>query len=115
VASRPEFAPALRQILIGLLIILMLRFRPQGILPDRPNFDPDGSRQPRGGLVGLLRRRGDTGDTGDARPGTEGADAATAGPTSDPSQALSESAHPGAAHRPDHRSRGSETFLPGQS
>jgi len=33
-ASRPEFAPALRQVLIGLLIILMLRFRPAGIFPE---------------------------------------------------------------------------------
>ena len=34
-ASRPEFAPALRQVLIGLLIILMLRFRPAGIFAER--------------------------------------------------------------------------------
>ena len=34
-ASRPEFAPAVRQILIGLLIILMLKFRPQGIFAER--------------------------------------------------------------------------------
>jgi ABC-type branched-subunit amino acid transport system permease subunit len=33
-ASRPEFAPALRQVLIGLLIILMLRFRPAGIFAE---------------------------------------------------------------------------------
>jgi ABC-type branched-subunit amino acid transport system permease subunit len=35
-ASRPDFAPAMRQIIIGLLIILMLRFRPAGILAERP-------------------------------------------------------------------------------
>ena len=34
-SSRPEFAPAVRQILIGLLIILMLKFRPQGIFAER--------------------------------------------------------------------------------
>jgi len=34
-ASRPEFAPAMRQVLIGLLIILMLRFRPSGIFAER--------------------------------------------------------------------------------
>jgi branched-chain amino acid transport system permease protein len=34
-ASRPEFAPAVRQVLIGLLIILMLRFRPEGIFAER--------------------------------------------------------------------------------
>ena len=51
IASRPEFAPALRQILIGLLIILMLRFRPQGVLPDRARIDRDGSAtRPRRGL-----------------------------------------------------------------
>ena len=33
-ASRPEFAPALRQVLIGLLIIVMLRFRPAGIFAE---------------------------------------------------------------------------------
>jgi branched-chain amino acid transport system permease protein len=35
-ASRPEFGPAFRQILIGLMIILMLRFRPEGIFRERP-------------------------------------------------------------------------------
>jgi branched-chain amino acid transport system permease protein len=39
VASRPELAPALRWILIGLLIILMLRFRPEGIFRERPGVD----------------------------------------------------------------------------
>lgn len=34
-AARPDFAPALRQVLIGLLIILMLRFRPEGIFRER--------------------------------------------------------------------------------
>jgi branched-chain amino acid transport system permease protein len=38
-ASRPDFGPAMRQILIGLLIILMLRFRPQGIFRERPGVD----------------------------------------------------------------------------
>jgi branched-chain amino acid transport system permease protein len=38
-ASRPEFGPAMRQILIGLLIILMLRFRPEGIFRERPGAD----------------------------------------------------------------------------
>ena len=35
-ASRPEFSLAARQILIGLMIILMLRFRPEGIFRERP-------------------------------------------------------------------------------
>lgn len=38
-ASRPELGPALRQILIGLLIILMLKFRPSGLLPERLGTD----------------------------------------------------------------------------
>jgi branched-chain amino acid transport system permease protein len=38
-ASRPEFGPAMRQVLIGLLIILMLKFRPEGIFKERPGVD----------------------------------------------------------------------------
>jgi hypothetical protein len=38
-ASRPEFGPAMRQILIGLMIILMLKFRPEGIFRERPGVD----------------------------------------------------------------------------
>jgi branched-chain amino acid transport system permease protein len=54
-ASRPEFGPAMRQILIGLLIILMLRFRPEGIFRERPGVD----RAPVPGVRrGLFRARG---------------------------------------------------------
>jgi Branched-chain amino acid transport system / permease component len=35
-ASRPDFGPAMRQVLIGLLIILMLKFRPEGVFAERP-------------------------------------------------------------------------------
>jgi branched-chain amino acid transport system permease protein len=38
-ASRPEFGPAMRQIVIGLMIILILRFRPQGLFRERPGLD----------------------------------------------------------------------------
>ena len=38
-ASRPDFGPAMRQILIGLMIILMLRFRPEGLFRERPGLD----------------------------------------------------------------------------
>jgi branched-chain amino acid transport system permease protein len=38
-ASRPEFGPALRQVLIGLLIILVLRFRPAGLFSERLSRD----------------------------------------------------------------------------
>ena len=44
-AARPELGPALRQILIGLLIVLMLKFRPSGLLPEKLGDD------------GTLRRR----------------------------------------------------------
>lgn len=43
-ASRPELGPALRQILIGLLIILMLRFRPSGLIPERLGTDKPKSK-----------------------------------------------------------------------
>ena len=49
-ASRPDFGPAMRQILIGLMIILMLRFRPEGIFRERPGLDresgPPSQRSP---------------------------------------------------------------------
>ena len=59
-ASRPEFGPAMRQILIGLLIILMLKFRPEGIFRERPGVDrgPRVDRGPGlGARVGPLRAR----------------------------------------------------------
>src|SRR5258708_31410911 len=34
--SRPHFAPAMRQIRIGLMMLLILKFRPAGIFRDRP-------------------------------------------------------------------------------
>jgi branched-chain amino acid transport system permease protein len=55
-ASRPDFGPALRQVLIGLMIILVLRFRPEGIFRERPGLDtgqgPAG--RPRQGWVEVL-------------------------------------------------------------
>jgi len=53
-ASRPELGPALRQILIGLLIILMLKFRPSGIFPERLGTD---GTEPKRSLRTLFRRR----------------------------------------------------------
>jgi ABC-type branched-subunit amino acid transport system permease subunit len=44
-AARPELGPALRQILIGLLIILMLKFRPSGLLPERLGTDGTSDRR----------------------------------------------------------------------
>ena len=38
-ASRPDFGPAARQVLIGLMIILMLKFRPEGIFKERLGID----------------------------------------------------------------------------
>lgn len=57
-ASRPEFAPALRQVLIGLLIILMLRFRPAGIFAERSGGGA--SREP---APGQAKRAGVGADT----------------------------------------------------
>jgi branched-chain amino acid transport system permease protein len=45
-ASRPDFGPAARQVLIGLMIILMLRFRPEGIFGERPGVDTAGAQAP---------------------------------------------------------------------
>jgi branched-chain amino acid transport system permease protein len=45
-ASRPDFSPALRQVLIGLMIILMLKFRPAGVLRERPGRDEPGQARP---------------------------------------------------------------------
>jgi len=55
-ASRPDFGPALRQVLIGLAIILMLRFRPEGILRERPGLDtrPESAGRPPRGWVEAL-------------------------------------------------------------
>ena len=39
IPGHAEFAPALRQVLIGLLIVLFLRFRPQGLIPERLDID----------------------------------------------------------------------------
>lgn len=44
-AARPDLGPAARQIMIGLLIILMLKFRPSGIWPERLGTDGEGTRR----------------------------------------------------------------------
>ncbi len=41
VASHPSFAPALRLIITGVVLVLFIRFRPQGILPERRLRDKD--------------------------------------------------------------------------
>ncbi len=41
IASQPAFAPALRQIVTGVVLVLFIRFRPQGILPERRVRDKD--------------------------------------------------------------------------
>ncbi|MDE3064472.1 MAG: branched-chain amino acid ABC transporter permease [Acidobacteriota bacterium] len=56
-ASRPELGPALRQILIGVLIILMLKFRPSGLFPERLGTDGTEARR----TVRSLWRRGPRG------------------------------------------------------
>lgn len=51
IQSRPEFAPAMREVLVGLLIVLMLKYRPQGLIPDRHGLP--------GGWRNRLRNRPD--------------------------------------------------------
>jgi branched-chain amino acid transport system permease protein len=41
VANQPSFAPAFRLILTGVVLVLFIRFRPQGILPERRLRDED--------------------------------------------------------------------------
>jgi branched-chain amino acid transport system permease protein len=66
-ASRPEFGPAMRQVLIGLLIILMLRFRPEGIFRERPGID---GRPGLAERLGRLRARGTPAPAGSQPAGT---------------------------------------------
>ena len=49
VGGNTEFGPSMRQIMIGALIVLMLKFRPQGLFPDRH---------------GMPRTRGPSGEAG---------------------------------------------------
>jgi branched-chain amino acid transport system permease protein len=41
IANQPAFAPALRLIITGVVLVLFIRFRPQGILPERRFRDKD--------------------------------------------------------------------------
>jgi len=41
IANQPSFAPAFRLILTGIILVLFIRFRPQGILPERRFRDED--------------------------------------------------------------------------
>jgi branched-chain amino acid transport system permease protein len=69
-ASRPEFGPAMRQILIGLLIILMLKFRPEGIFRERPGVDKEpGLGTRRGARLGPFRPRASAAASGGAPAG----------------------------------------------
>jgi branched-chain amino acid transport system permease protein len=79
-ASRPEFGPAMRQILIGLMIILMLKFRPEGIFRERPGVDT--GQRPAGWWPGPLRAlaAAASSGTGSAGPVVRAESAAPAGP-----------------------------------
>ena len=64
VAGHPAVVPALREIVIGLVLVLFLRFRPQGLLPERRYVDRLSlDRVESGGVVpssrglGVLTRR----------------------------------------------------------
>jgi branched-chain amino acid transport system permease protein len=94
-ASRPDFGPALRQVLIGLMIILVLRFRPEGVFRERPGLDtgrgPAG--RPRPGWVealagvarGTAAAPADSTDpaAGDAQPASAARDRARGGQAAD--------------------------------
>jgi len=60
-AARPELGPALRQILIGLLIVLMLKYRPSGLLPEK--LGDDGTIRRRSWPERLLRSSSPDGDS----------------------------------------------------
>lgn len=68
IAARPEFGPALREVLIGALIVLMLKFRPQGLMPDRYGIPRSwrrrGDQTPSDGGGGSVASRSDTVETG---------------------------------------------------
>jgi branched-chain amino acid transport system permease protein len=76
-ASRPDFGPALRQVLIGLMIILMLKFRPQGFFPERPGVDPGPRRAGRRPWRLRVPAVAASSDTAAASPGTAVASPAT--------------------------------------
>jgi len=93
-ASRPEFGPAMRQVLIGLLIILMLRFRPEGIFKERPGVDGKQALTVR--LPGLGRARAG-GVPPASEPAAASADAARQG--APPAAAGGGAGHPASAVR----------------
>lgn len=86
--SRPDFAPAARQVLIGLMIILMLRFRPQGFLAERLGTDPPawGRWLRRPGRAFPATAPAGAQPAGDATPGTDGTPGAVAGTARDATQ-----------------------------
>ncbi|HZD66769.1 MAG TPA: branched-chain amino acid ABC transporter permease [Acidimicrobiales bacterium] len=53
IPGHPSYAPAIREIVIGAVIILFLRFRPQGLIPERRLVDRGAESGP---APGVLRR-----------------------------------------------------------
>ncbi|MGH9069222.1 MAG: branched-chain amino acid ABC transporter permease [Acidimicrobiales bacterium] len=64
VPGHADYAPAIREIVIGAVIVLFLRFRPQGIFPERRLIDRDPAARRGGKLLrsarGLVGTRGPT-------------------------------------------------------
>jgi len=54
IGGHPSFAPALRLILTGVVLVLFIRFRPQGIIPERRMRDRDAGG--RGGAVAAVEQ-----------------------------------------------------------
>jgi ABC-type branched-subunit amino acid transport system permease subunit len=46
VPGHPQIVLALRGVIIGLVLVLFLRFRPQGLLPERRYVDPGPKLEP---------------------------------------------------------------------
>ncbi|MFN2451881.1 MAG: branched-chain amino acid ABC transporter permease [Candidatus Dormibacteria bacterium] len=64
VPGHPGFSPAFRLILTGLVLVLFIRFRPQGILPERRFIDRDGGGEAGSGEVALAAAPAPAMDTG---------------------------------------------------
>jgi branched-chain amino acid transport system permease protein len=60
--GNPSFSPALREVLVGLLILVVLRYRPQGLFPERRSLDAPPVRRAQVGLAGpaVSAREGDS-------------------------------------------------------
>jgi len=66
IANQPSFAPAFRLILTGVVLVLFIRFRPQGLLPERRLRDKDPAGKGGAAVATETAMSGPTLDTGTA-------------------------------------------------